>query len=32
MTKWQGGSLTDLQGGLQKAQDDTNNAISQSQI
>ena len=32
MTKWQAGNLTDLQGGLQKAQDDTDNALAQSQI
>ena len=30
--KWETGSTTDLQGGLQQAQDDTNNALAQSQI
>jgi len=29
---WETGTTTDLQGGLQKAQDDTNNALAQAQI
>ena len=32
MAKWQAGNATDLQQGLQDAQDQTNNALAQAQI